>query len=389
MNDFYSLDVSEPIIVALAKNSITIPTPVQIEVIPRILAGENIAFQSETGTGKTLCYLIPAFLRSKPGKITTLVLAPTHELGSQIRQNAANLAKEAELPITASLCIGGAPLKRQIELLKKKPDILVGGPARILELIRLKKFSTQNIEMVVLDETDRMLSPEMRDIITELLGLFPTTTQYVACSATLGPRHVGILENGIPAKPTITRVELPEEDVLTRNITHWAFFCERRDKIDTLRRFLVAEKPAKTLVFTAIIGQVENISDQLTHRGIVCASLHSRLDKMGRKKAIDQFRSGKVPVLITSDLAARGLDIPGVTHIVQLDVQENTDFFVHRAGRTARAGRTGINAVFGDEHELRGLSRMEKKLKIIIHPKVLYGSHVVTPEQPRMDEIEN
>ena len=151
MIDFKSLAVSEPIIAALAKDTITVPTPVQKEIIPRILAGENIAFQSETGTGKTLCYIIPAFLRSKPGKITTLVLAPTHELGSQIRQTAASLAKASELPITAALCIGGAPLKRQIDMLKKKPDVLVGGPARILELIRLKKLPLQNIEMVVLE----------------------------------------------------------------------------------------------------------------------------------------------------------------------------------------------------------------------------------------------
>ena len=381
MSDFRNLGVPEQIIKALEKNGITIPTPVQEEVLPRILSGSNTGFQSETGTGKTLCYLIPAFIRSKKGSITTLVIAPTHELGSQIRQTAASLATDSELPVTAALCIGGAPLKRQIESLKKKPDILVGGPSRIIELIRIKKFSTRSIELVVLDEVDRLLSPEMRDTVAELLSLIPENAQFVSCSATLTEKHTNILNSLIPANSDVERIEMPAGNVLAGNITHWVFHSERRDKIDSLRRFLVAEKPAKTLVFTAVLGQVENITSQLQHRGIDCAALHAKLDKKDRKTAIDRFRSGKTAVLVTSDLAARGLDIPGITHVVQMDVQENTDFFIHRAGRTARAGKSGINAIFGDEFELRSLARLEKKLGIVIYPKALYGGKVVTPEQ--------
>jgi len=267
----------------------------------------------------------------------------------------------------------------------------VGGPARILELIRLKKLKTGTVSMVVLDETDRMLAPEMRDILRDLLSVLPPQAQYVACSATLSNYHASLLEKMIPISRTETPipgekkyrikiVNLPPEDVLKRNITHWAFFCEGREKIEMLRKFILADKPEKTLVFTAIAGQVENIVAQLNFKKIPCSGIHAKLDKLGRKKAMDDFRSGRSKVLVTSDLAARGLDIPGITHIVQLDVNENEDFFIHRAGRTARAGKSGINVIFGDEKEMRSLSRIEKKLGIVIYPKVLFGGVIRSPE---------
>jgi superfamily II DNA/RNA helicase len=256
--------------------------------------------------------------------------------------------------------------------------------------------------MVVLDETDRMLAPEMRDIIRELLEILPANAQYLACSATLSNYHASILEKMIPEKKNqpeenedgtassivpetrkykIKMVNLPPEDVLKRNIVHWVFHSEGRDKIDTLRSFLLAEKPAKALVFTAIAGQVENIVAQLNFKKVPSSGIYAKLDKVERKRAIDDFRAGRSKVLVTSDLAARGLDIPDITHVIQLDVNENEDFFIHRAGRTARAGKSGINAIFGDEKELRNLARVEKKLGIVIYPKILYGGVVRTPEQ--------
>ncbi|ULQ59719.1 C-terminal helicase domain-containing protein [Brucepastera parasyntrophica] len=172
-------------------------------------------------------------------------------------------------------------------------------------------------------------------------------------------------------------ISLPPEDVLKRKIEHWAFFSERRDKIEDLRKFILAEQPEKALVFTAQTGQVEHIASRLQYRGVACSALHAKMSKLDRKKNLDAFRSGKTKILITSDLSARGLDIPDITHIIQMDVSDNEDFFIHRAGRTARAGKTGINAVFGDERELRELARIEKKLGIIIYPKIMYGAGYV------------
>lgn len=402
MNTFNGLGIPEPLETALASRGITAPTAVQSEVIPLLLSGKNVVFQSETGTGKTFAYLIPALMacgdEAETPKI--LIIAPTHELASQIKSESMNLAKDAHLSAKTALLIGGAPIKRQLDTLKEKPAIIVGGPARILELIRLKKLKTSRICLVVLDETDRMLAPEMRDILRELLSVMPASAQFAACSATISNYHASLLEKMIPAaagagakdtdaKYRITLVNLPPENVLTRNIAHWAFYAEGRDKIETLRKFLIAEKPVKALVFTAIAGQVENIVAQLNHKNVPCTGIHAKLDKVGRKKALDDFRSGRSAVLVTSDLAARGLDIPDITHVIQLDVNENEDFFIHRAGRTARAGKSGINVVFGDEKEMWSLSRIEKRLGIVVYPKVLYGGAVRTPEQVDGDDEAN
>lgn len=390
MNSFIDLGIAPPLAENLTTRGITIPTKVQAETIPVIASGASVFFRSETGTGKTFCYLLPGLTRYIGSEDKTspwmLIVAPTHELGSQIKGEAALLAQAAGIAGGAGLCIGGAPLKRQIDLLKGKPAVVVGGPARLLELIRLKKLHASRIRMVVLDETDRMLAPEMRDILRDLLGTLPAEAQFIACSATLGNYHSNLLAGMLPKNADgnareVKRIDLPPEDVLTRNITHWAFYCEGRDKIDNLRKFLIAENPKKALVFTSVVGQVENIAARLAFRKVSCAGLHAKLDKLGRKKAIDDFRAGRLAVLVTSDLAARGLDIPDVTHVIQLDVNENEDFFVHRAGRTARAGKSGINAVFGDEIELRKLAKVEKRLGIVIYPKVLWGGTVRTPEQ--------
>ncbi|ULQ59720.1 DEAD/DEAH box helicase [Brucepastera parasyntrophica] len=197
MNSFSSLPILPEIYEALAAKSITEPTEVQKMVIPSILSGENVVFQSETGTGKTLCFLIPAFMRSLgDGKKAPqiLIAAPTNELASQIKTEAVNLASASGLPVSSALLIGGAPLKRQFDLLKQKPSILIGGPARLLELIRLKKIPTQSLSMIILDEADRMLAPEMRDILRDLLNEMPSVAQYIACSATMTKYHLTLLK---------------------------------------------------------------------------------------------------------------------------------------------------------------------------------------------------
>ena len=275
------------------------------------------------------------------------------------------------------LCIGGTSISRQIESLKSKPQIILGGPARLLELIRLKKLKTQHIFAVVLDEVDRLLSPELRDITTELIKSINSNFQLISCSATIKQNQLKILEN-ILGK-SFENITMPKEDVLKQNILHYALHAEQRNKIDTLRSLLLAEKPERALVFSAETAQIANIVEKLKYKKINCIGLHAKTDKFERKKAVDDFRSGKCHILVTSDLAARGLDINDITHIIQMDVSPNEDFFVHRAGRTARAGKTGINIVIGDEYELRQLAKLEKKLEIIITPKMLYNGKLITP----------
>lgn len=369
MNVFESL--SENLQNSLAKLSITSATPVQSEVIPRILAGENVLFQSETGTGKTFAYLLPLInsleTLTDNQRVRIIVVAPTFELASQINQACKSVTTHK-----SCLLIGGAPLKRQIEVLKEKPEVVIGTAARLVELIQLKKLKTDGIKAIVFDETDRLVKKEAIEDTSRLRDLMPGGTQIIACTATINKQTKIFFADA-------KNVVLPPEDILKKRITHWAIYAETRDKIDTLRKFLAAEKPEKALVFTSRADQVENIYSKLTYKKVQCACLHAKTDKQQRKAAMDRFRSGKESVLITSDLAARGLDIPGITHIIQMDLPDDEDFFVHRSGRTARAGKSGINVVIGDEYEMNHYAQLEKKLGLTVYPKELRNGKVVKP----------
>ena len=383
MNKFLELKVDESIVSKLEEIGITEPTEVQKKIIPLISEGKNIMFQSETGTGKTFAYLLPLLsrLNSTENRMARLMIAsPTYELASQIKVQVQKISG-----IKCALLIGGAPISRQIELLKEKPEIVIGGPARLLELIHLKKLKADGIETLVLDEADRLLSPELRDSTKGLMERLPKSVQLIGNSATVSKYTREILQkarNGIlndEKENAILFVALPMENVLRKQISHWAIFSERRDKIDTLRSFINAEKPKKLLVFTSKSDQIENIASKLRFKKIDCETLCGKTNKVDRKSAIDRFRSGKTKILITTDLASRGLDIEGITHVVQMDLPEKEDFFIHRAGRTARAGATGINCVIGDAWEMENYARLEKKLKITVFPKMLYKVNVVDP----------
>lgn len=383
MNKFLELKVDESIVSKLEEIGITEPTEVQKKIIPLISEGKNIMFQSETGTGKTFAYLLPLLsrLNSTENRMARLMIAsPTYELASQIKVQVQKISG-----IKCALLIGGAPISRQIELLKEKPEIVIGGPARLLELIHFKKLKADGIETLVLDEADRLLSPELRDSTKGLMERLPKSVQLIGNSATVSKYTREILQkarNGIlndEKENAILFVALPMENVLRKQISHWAIFSERRDKIDTLRSFINAEKPKKLLVFTSKSDQIENIASKLRFKKIDCETLCGKTNKVDRKSAIDRFRSGKTKILITTDLASRGLDIEGITHVVQMDLPEKEDFFIHRAGRTARAGATGINCVIGDAWEMENYARLEKKLKITVFPKMLYKGNVVDP----------
>ncbi|MBS7265569.1 MAG: DEAD/DEAH box helicase [Treponema sp.] len=370
MADVFS-NLSENLKQSLTSLGITSPTPVQAEVIPLITQGENLLFESETGTGKTFAYLLPLINKLETlddhQRVRIIVVAPTFELASQI-----NSACKSVSSHKSALMIGGAPLKRQIETLKEKPEIIIGTAARLVELIHLKKLKVEGLIAAVFDETDRLVKKESVEDTSNFRNLLPAGTQIIACTATLSKQTKIFFADA-------KNVVMPPEDVLRKRITHWAIYAENRDKIDTLRKFLAAENPTKALIFTSRADQVENIYNKLTYKKVVCAALHAKTDKQKRKAAIDRFRSGKEKILITSDLAARGLDIPEISHIIQMDFPQDEDFFIHRSGRTARAGKTGINVVIGDEWEMRHFAQLEKKLGITVYPKEVRDGKVTSP----------
>ena len=365
-------ELSQQILDRLTELNILEPTKVQQEVMPIVAAGKSVIFQSETGTGKTYAYLLPLInkLEQDEDKINPkiIICAPTFELASQI-----NAAAKKITDRKTALMIGGAPLKRQMETLKEKPQIIIGTAARLVELIRLKKIKVQSLYCIIFDECDRLLKKESFEDTDNLRNSVAKNLQIIGCSATINKAARIFFADA-------ENIKMPEEFILSKKIEHWAIYAELREKIEFLRKFLAAEKPAKALIFTSRSDQVENIYQKLNYKHVDCAALYAKADKQERKAAIDRFRSGKCKILITSDLGARGLDIPDITHIIQMDLPEDDDFFIHRAGRTARAGTTGINVVIGDEYEMKRYAALEKKLGLTVYPKQIRNGKLTAPQ---------
>jgi superfamily II DNA/RNA helicase len=390
----------------LAERNILSPTEIQRQVIPLLLSGRSVIFRSATGTGKTFAYLVPLFQRllslsaslpaslpeslpesgpeRGPGgearrSLRMLILAPTHELCAQIKAEADFLLGGCPAAPRSLLIIGQAAMGRQIESLKKeKPAVVVGNPSRILALARMGKLQFGELAFLVLDEGDRLVSDELYATSAELAALIrrrpPAELCAAACSATLSP---GSRDRLLPllgkAPEAVTVVETDEAEILRERIAHWALFSERRRKLPTLRSLLAALRPKKALIISGRGGEPAKAAAQLQHHHIHAAPLYGDMDKKDRKEAIDGFRAGRIPVLVASDLAARGLDIPGITHVIALDVPETEGPYIHRAGRTGRAGKRGVMISIGDGEEMRRLVRLEKRLGICVYPKELYG----------------
>lgn len=389
---YTDLGISPFFIRRLAERGIHHPTEIQQLTIPQLLSGENLLFRSATGTGKTFAYLLPLFERllsaevcSKTGASgpTVLIIAPTLELCSQIKEEGDFLMKEgpARDLVTMSLLIGSANMSRQIDTLKKnKPQVIVGNPARLLQLSRMGKLKLGQVKALVLDEGDRLIADELFSETQDLVSRINPIRQTAACSATMSARSRDRLLP-LMGEPILTVVS-EEQEILRERIQHWALFSETRNKISVLCSFLRATKGKKVLIFSNRGGQVGNIVSQLQYHQIAAVGLYGEMDKKTRKQALEHFKTGKARILVSSDLAARGLDIPGITHVIALDVPQG-EGYIHRAGRTGRAGKRGIMVTLGDGEELRRLAGVEKQLGITVYPKVLYRGSIGAPPPPR------
>jgi superfamily II DNA/RNA helicase len=388
MDSFEDLGVHSDFIEKLKRRSIDKPTAIQTLVIPRLLEGKSVLFRSATGTGKTFAYLLPALQKTDTDArgIQVLICAPTLELCSQIMTEVEFLTD-----IPAALLIGSAGIEKQIESLKRiKPVIVVGNPGRLLNLVKMKKLRLNDgLRFLVLDEADRLTASECLEETTELLKLIARYTKdlcLAACSATVGKKTAAKLG---PLFANIETVESEDHEILRERIEHWAIFSERRRKSQMLRSFLSAvkgrKKHIKALVFTSRGDEAGKLLAQLQYHHVAAAGLIGKVNKKPqsgaeRKAALESFRDGKVDVLVSTDLAARGLDIPGITHVIAMDVPQDGEQYIHRCGRTGRAGKRGIMATIGDETQMHLLAAMEKKLKIRVMPKELYEGKICVPE---------
>jgi ATP-dependent RNA helicase DeaD len=360
--NFINLGLSNPLVAALEKEGIQQPMPIQVEAIPALLDHNNAYVSAETGTGKTLAYLLPIFEQLDPSVLNAqaIILAPTHELASQIHQQALLLSQNSGLPVKSLLLIGGASTKRQLEKIKKKPQLIVGSAGRIFELIRMKKLKVQQVATVVIDEADRMLFGESLHLIKDLLKALPNPPQLIFASATEQPESSAEIQK---LAPGLMHLSVGANQI-NSDIQHVYFISEDRSKADLLRRLIRAVDPERALVFVHRNKDAELVKDKMRHYNISVADLHGARGKLDRKKALDDFRSGKVTVLIASDIAARGLDIKGVTHIFNYDAPAASKDYLHRAGRTGRAGELGYAISLLSRQEARLAKRYETELGI-------------------------
>lgn len=352
----------------LTARGLTIPTPVQSATWEPFLSRRDLVVQSGTGTGKTLAYLLPIFqsIDSSRKDLQALVLVPTQELAVQIQRQMEMLAVGSS--VRHLVLMGGVNLARQVDLLKAKPQVVVGTPGRILELLEKKKITGHHLATVVLDEADRLLDSAGIPTVRAILKTTLKSRQTALFSASIPPATLQAAAEFLRDPLTLT---LDAVSPIPAGIGHWWFQAELRDKTDLVRKLVHALTPARTLVFLNKPEQIEMVAEKLRFHGLKAESLHGSQFKTDRQKALEGFSKGTVTLLVASDLAARGLHIEGVTHVIHYDVPVEVLDYQHRCGRTGRAGKEGLSIALADEVEESRLAAVEKAFGITVQPKVL------------------
>ncbi|MDX9783974.1 MAG: DEAD/DEAH box helicase [Spirochaetia bacterium] len=380
MSDFSSLNLDAPVAAALGRLGFSSPTQIQRLAIPKALNKRDLFLQSETGTGKTLAYLAPgvsAIHSLDPGRgPLLLVLCPTQELCVQVAHQAELLCEAADLRLGVVSLLGGSPLSRQESALKKKPHIVVGTPGRTADLGRAGMLRLDRLEYLVLDEGDRLFSGEYREQSLWIIGKSSPRACKILASATIS---TSTKRQALSFMKDPISIDLKDEGVLSRDIEHWVFYVEHRKRLDFLRKLDRVLKPEKCLVFAGAGERVKRAEDRLKTSGALVESILAREEKEQRRVAIERFQQGSLRYLVTTDLSARGLDIPGISHVISLDFPEESSWYVHRAGRTGRAGKPGISIVLADALDLRRASKLAVDRGFVFRTKSLEEGQILEP----------
>lgn len=354
------------------------PTSIQESAIPEILEGKDLIAESPTGTGKTLAYLIPVLNKIDPNlqSLQAIVLASSQELVMQVYQEFQKWSEGSGIRGTS--IIGGANLKRQLEKLKKRPHAIFATPGRLLELIKQKKVKMHEVKMVVLDEGDQLMIPEHLATVQNIVKSTMADRQVVMFSATM-KAETEKLAREIAKSPEVLRIE-KDEIASSGEVKHIYFVAEQRDKIKLLEK-IVRLEGSKSLAFINDIGVIQVFKEKLTFKELSIGILHSEMKKLERQAAMKDFRDGKMKMLVATDVAARGLDIQGITHVVQIDFPKDITQYVHRSGRTGRMGANGTVLSLVTEREERELKRFCKELKLPLQKSVFYKGQIIAEEE--------
>lgn len=356
---FSDLELDERILRVVKEQGFTHPTPIQAEAIPHLMEKRDIIGGARTGSGKTAAFGLPLLhhLRDGGKSPRALILAPTRELARQVSEALSVFSKY--LPLEILTVYGGVGYKEQLRALKRGVTVVVGTPGRVLDHIERGSLSLDSIELFVLDEADEMLQMGFIEDIERVLQVMPEQRQVALFSATM-PAPIKRVAQKYLDNPIHVQVE--SKGLNASHITQYWMECEFRQKDETLARILKTEERDATLVFARTRASCAEVSEKLSGKGFSVDALHGDMSQSARESVLARFRSGRVRVVVATDVAARGLDVNNITHVINYDMPENSETYVHRVGRTARAGRAGEAITFVTRREKGRLSRLQKDL---------------------------
>jgi len=365
MTTFSTLGLIDPLQRAVAAAGYEIPTPIQTQAIPHLLAGRDVMGCAQTGTGKTAAFALPILDRlsrtpRRPGSRgpRALILTPTRELAMQINEGFATYGRH--VAIKSAVVFGGVGQNPQVEALRRNTDIIVATPGRLLDLMEQRHAPLDAVEIFVLDEADRMLDMGFIEPIRRIVSKLPGKRQNLMFSATM-PDEIQKLANKIlvdPIKVAVTPVSSTAE-----NVRQWVLHVERGNKRALLKEVLRDPAMSRVLVFTRTKHGANKVAEELDRKGVSSAAIHGNKSQNARQQALEAFKSGRVRVLVATDIAARGIDVDGVTHVINFEIPDEPESYVHRIGRTARAGASGVALSFCDADERGSFRDIERLIR--------------------------
>jgi ATP-dependent RNA helicase RhlE len=384
---FESLGVAEPILRALSAENYTIPTPIQTRAIPALLSGRDLLGIAQTGTGKTAAFGIPLLQKLSIGHVPpqarqakALILAPTRELAVQIEESLRTYGRFLNLKMTVIL--GGVNQNTQVRNMSKGVDILVATPGRLLDLVQQKHIRLDAVNTFIVDEADRMLDMGFIRDVRKLVAMLPRERQSMLFSATM-PDDIVKLTHDMLRSPE--RIEVAPQGKTADRIEQKLYFVPTQQKRQLLSELLKDAGMNRVIVFTRTKHGANKVAEHLARTGVVSEAIHGNKSQNARQRALDRFKTGKARVLVATDIAARGIDVDNISHVVNFELPNEPESYVHRIGRTARAGGDGIAISFCDSSERSYLRDIERIIRMKIEP-VAHELPELTAEQRQQQE---
>jgi len=375
---FTEMNLKPHFVEALQKQDITEPTIVQSESIPVLMQGKDLIVRSKTGSGKTIAFLLPIMQRLEPQGLQALILAPTRELAEQIEKEIRKLDRN----VRSLTVYGGVAIGPQMEKLAEGVQIVVATPGRVLDHMERGTIDFRELKFAVLDEADRMLDMGFIDDVQRILSGTPATRQTALFSATM-PAEIVMLSKDY-MKPDVARIVLEQDEITVKNIRQVCYGLDQREKLNTLIKVLSRTEVNKVMIFCNTKSWAESLTRILQKKGMPVAELHSGLSQARRNQVILDFKNNKIGILVCTDVAARGLHIDDVSHVINYDLPKNPKDYIHRIGRTGRAGEEGDAISFCTQNDEPLLKNIEREIQMTLDLQTLTGGKLTRVERPQM-----